>query len=211
MKALGAYRQVSLNDPVVGCGSHSNHSSETAQPFVSLWEIVSEIISGPVSKDFADKFLGEPSEILPSLIAERCIASISTFVKVSPARRDSVWTYLEQYDLPVVVGPQVGNSVQLMSRQIGMLDSLASSDLFVIACLDHFHRMPIQILVLGLLAVVQFKSPEKTLKSSLAISNIKYDFMAKDILSNAYATGKGGVYYYSERGDHLIDLSSFCD
>ncbi|KAL3535856.1 hypothetical protein ACH5RR_004317 [Cinchona calisaya] len=65
--------------------------------------------------------------------------------------------------------------------------------------------------VLGLLEVVQFKSPETTLKSSQAISNMKYSFMVEDILSNPSTSGKGGIYYYSERGDRLIDLASFRD
>lgn len=32
-----------------------------------------------------------------------------------------------------------------------------------------------------------------------------------DILSNPTTSGKGGVHYYSERGDRLIDLASFRD
>ncbi|CAI9100148.1 OLC1v1037088C1 [Oldenlandia corymbosa var. corymbosa] len=62
--------------------------------------------------------------------------------------------------------------------------------------------------VLGLLEVVQFKSPD--LKSS-AISNMKYGFLAEDILKNPSTVTKGGIYYYSERGDRLIDLASFRD
>ncbi|KAJ1403556.1 hypothetical protein SESBI_27264, partial [Sesbania bispinosa] len=34
---------------------------------------------------------------------------------------------------------------------------------------------------------------------------------AEDILGNPGNSGKGGVYYYSERGDRLIDLTSFHD
>lgn len=64
--------------------------------------------------------------------------------------------------------------------------------------------------VLGLLEVVQFKSPE-ILKSSQAISNMKYGSMAEEILNNPSTAGKGGIYYYSERGDRLIDLTSFRD
>lgn len=32
-----------------------------------------------------------------------------------------------------------------------------------------------------------------------------------DILKNPSASEKGGVYYYSERGDRLIDLAAFHD
>ncbi|GJZ48962.1 nuclear pore complex protein NUP205 isoform X2 [Tanacetum coccineum] len=33
--------------------------------------------------------------------------SIATFIHVSPILKDTIWGFLEQYDLPVVVGPQV--------------------------------------------------------------------------------------------------------
>ncbi|EOY31051.1 Uncharacterized protein TCM_038072 isoform 1 [Theobroma cacao] len=65
--------------------------------------------------------------------------------------------------------------------------------------------------VLELLEVVQFRSPDTTTKLSQIISNVKYDLMAEDILGNPTTTGKGGIYYYSERGDRLIDLASLRD
>lgn len=34
---------------------------------------------------------------------------------------------------------------------------------------------------------------------------------AEDILGNPATSGKGGIYYYSERGDRLIDLASLRD
>lgn len=43
--------------------------------------------------------------------------SISTFIDVSSNLKDTIWGYLEQYDLPVVVGPQVG---QMMGSQVGL-------------------------------------------------------------------------------------------
>lgn len=46
--------------------------------------------------------------------------AISTFVHVSPVLKDSIWSYLEQYDLPVVVGPHVGKSAQAMTTQVGL-------------------------------------------------------------------------------------------
>ncbi|KAK6945095.1 Nucleoporin Nup186/Nup192/Nup205, partial [Dillenia turbinata] len=65
--------------------------------------------------------------------------------------------------------------------------------------------------VLELLEVVQFKCPDTTMKSSQGTSNFKYDLLAQDVLGNPATPGKGGIYYYSERGDRLIDLTSFRD
>lgn len=41
--------------------------------------------------------------------------AIATFVHVSPTLKDTIWSLLEQYDLPVVVGPPAGNIVQPIS------------------------------------------------------------------------------------------------
>lgn len=38
--------------------------------------------------------------------------AISTFIHVSPMFKDTIWSYLEQYDLPVVVGSHGGNTTQ---------------------------------------------------------------------------------------------------
>ncbi|XP_059431872.1 nuclear pore complex protein NUP205 isoform X3 [Corylus avellana] len=65
--------------------------------------------------------------------------------------------------------------------------------------------------VLELLEVLQFKSPDTTMKLSQIVSNLKYDLLVEDILGNPATSGKGGVYYYSERGDRLIDLASLRD
>lgn len=46
--------------------------------------------------------------------------AITTFVHVSPSLKDTVWSYLEQYDLPVVVGSHVGKSAQPMAAQVGL-------------------------------------------------------------------------------------------
>ncbi|KAF3625102.1 Nuclear pore complex protein [Capsicum annuum] len=72
-------------------------------------------------------------------------------------------------------------------------------------------RMISKAKVLELLEVVQFKSADTVLKSSQAVSSAKYGFLAEDILTNPATSEKGGVYYYSERGDRLIDLASFRD
>ncbi|XP_047969784.1 nuclear pore complex protein NUP205 isoform X2 [Salvia hispanica] len=64
--------------------------------------------------------------------------------------------------------------------------------------------------VLELLGVVQFESPDITLKSSQFVSSAKYSSLAEDILSSATTSGRS-VYYSSERGDRLIDLESLRD
>ncbi|KAJ6381682.1 hypothetical protein OIU77_030370 [Salix suchowensis] len=65
--------------------------------------------------------------------------------------------------------------------------------------------------VLELLEVIQFRSPDTTMKLSQIVSNMKYDLMAEDILEDSRTSGRGGIYYYSERADRLIDLASFRD
>ncbi|XP_042036808.1 nuclear pore complex protein NUP205-like isoform X1 [Salvia splendens] len=64
--------------------------------------------------------------------------------------------------------------------------------------------------VLELLGVVQFESPDITLKSSQFVSSAKYSSLAEDILSSPTTSGRS-VYYSSERGDRLIDLASLRD
>ncbi|KAL8483667.1 hypothetical protein ACS0TY_026375 [Phlomoides rotata] len=44
--------------------------------------------------------------------------AVASFVHVSPIMKDTIWRYLEQYDLPVVVGPNVGNAGQTMETQV---------------------------------------------------------------------------------------------
>ncbi|KAI5441240.1 nuclear pore complex protein NUP205 isoform X1 [Lathyrus oleraceus] len=65
--------------------------------------------------------------------------------------------------------------------------------------------------VLELLEIIQFRCPDPTNKPSSTMAGMKYDLLAEDILENPANSGKGGVYYYSERGDRLIDLASFHD
>ncbi|KAJ4837663.1 hypothetical protein Tsubulata_013874 [Turnera subulata] len=65
--------------------------------------------------------------------------------------------------------------------------------------------------VLELLEVIQFKAPDTSVKLSQIISNLKYDLLVEDVLGDSTSSGKGGIYYYSERGDRLIDLASLRD
>ncbi|CAA0815850.1 Nuclear pore complex protein NUP205 [Striga hermonthica] len=64
--------------------------------------------------------------------------------------------------------------------------------------------------VLELLEVVQFDTPDITMKPSDFISNSRYSSLAEDILTNPSTSGRD-VYYHSERGDRLINLASFRD
>lgn len=65
--------------------------------------------------------------------------------------------------------------------------------------------------VLDLLEVLQFRSPDTSLKYSQFVSNLKYEPQVESILGNPATSGNSGVYYYSERGDRLIDITSFRD
>lgn len=65
--------------------------------------------------------------------------------------------------------------------------------------------------VLELLEIIQFRSPDTTMKHSEVLSHTKFGPVADDILGNPATYEKGGVYYYSERGDRLIDLNAFRD
>ncbi|KAG2398953.1 Nuclear pore complex protein [Vigna angularis] len=62
--------------------------------------------------------------------------------------------------------------------------------------------------VFELLEIIQFRCPDSTSQLSDIVAGMKYDLSAEDILGNS---GKDGVYYYSERGDRLIDLAAFHD
>ncbi|KAI4380661.1 hypothetical protein MLD38_006828 [Melastoma candidum] len=64
---------------------------------------------------------------------------------------------------------------------------------------------------LDLLEVVQFRYPDTSTKLSEVIPAGKFQLLAEEILSNPATSESGGIYYYSERGDRLIDLASFSD
>ncbi|XP_054792817.1 nuclear pore complex protein NUP205-like isoform X2 [Prosopis cineraria] len=57
-------------------------------------------------------------ESVPPYLKGALRNTIATFVRVSPLLKDSIWTYLEQYDLPVVVGPHLQDGPQLMATQL---------------------------------------------------------------------------------------------
>ncbi|CAN6456375.1 unnamed protein product [Victoria cruziana] len=63
--------------------------------------------------------------------------------------------------------------------------------------------------VLALLDIVQFRAPDAVHDYSQAVSNSSLDILVGNILQNPATVDKGGVYYFSERGDRLIDLTSF--
>ncbi|RZC53774.1 hypothetical protein C5167_012639 [Papaver somniferum] len=68
-----------------------------------------------------------------------------------------------------------------------------------------------KIKVLELLEVVQFRCPDTSMKSSQLLSSLKYELPVENILGDPATSEKGGVYHFSERGDRLINLASFCD
>ncbi|KAL2936608.1 hypothetical protein RDABS01_019331 [Bienertia sinuspersici] len=57
-------------------------------------------------------------ENVPPFLKGALRDAIATFIQVSPLMKDTIWGYLEQYDLPVVVGPQVGNATQPITTQL---------------------------------------------------------------------------------------------
>lgn len=63
---------------------------------------------------------------------------------------------------------------------------------------------------LELLDIIQFRPPDDSMDFSQVLSNKKCGLLAEEVLRSS-ASEVGGVYYYSERGDHLIDLASFRD
>ncbi|KAK8962834.1 hypothetical protein KSP40_PGU009570 [Platanthera guangdongensis] len=66
-----------------------------------------------------------------------------------------------------------------------------------------------KIKVLEMLEIVQFKPPDISLRYSQLIPNMKYQTQVEDVLSDPTTSEAGGVYYFSERGDRLIDLDAF--
>ena len=45
--------------------------------------------------------------------------AIRTFIQVSPVLKDTIWSYLEQYDPPLIMGgPEVGNSTHAVPTQV---------------------------------------------------------------------------------------------
>ncbi|KAL6888297.1 hypothetical protein ACP4OV_009323 [Aristida adscensionis] len=63
--------------------------------------------------------------------------------------------------------------------------------------------------VLELLEVVQFRCPDTSMKYPQMLSNLRVESKIEGILRNSETSEFGGVYYYSERGDRLIDLDAF--
>ncbi|GAA0150858.1 hypothetical protein LIER_09706 [Lithospermum erythrorhizon] len=86
-----------------------------------------------------------------------------------------------------------------------------SADQGITSISDTTNRILAKSKILELLDVVQFKSPDISQKASQVVASMKYGHLAEDILSNPSTSGKGGIYYYSERGDRLIDLAAFRD
>lgn len=99
----------------------------------------------------------------------------------------------------------------ILSQLFGQNLNEYSADRGIISVSDTTNRILAKSKVLELLEVVQFKSPDTSQKASQIVASMKYGFLAEEILSNPSTSGKGGIYYYSERGDRLIDLTAFRD
>lgn len=69
------------------------------------------------------------------------------------------------------------------------------------------HRMK----ALELLDVVQFQPPDIESELPWELQGVKDDLMVSDILGRSATVDEGGVYYHSERGDRLIELTAFRD
>lgn len=65
--------------------------------------------------------------------------------------------------------------------------------------------------VLELLEIVQFRSPDTAMKLSSIVPSGRFHIIAEEILINPATSDKGGTYYYTERGDRLIDIAAFSD
>ncbi|MCO5564372.1 hypothetical protein L7F22_018032 [Adiantum nelumboides] len=64
---------------------------------------------------------------------------------------------------------------------------------------------------LELLDVLQFKPPEIESELPWELQGVKEDLMVSEILVSSATIDEGGVYYQSERGDRLIELTAFRD
>ncbi|MCO5606891.1 hypothetical protein L7F22_061082 [Adiantum nelumboides] len=64
---------------------------------------------------------------------------------------------------------------------------------------------------LELLDVLQFQPPEIESELPWELQGVKEDLMVSEILVSSATTDEGGVYYLSERGDRLIELTAFRD
>ncbi|KAI4377145.1 hypothetical protein MLD38_014826 [Melastoma candidum] len=58
---------------------------------------------------------------------------------------------------------------------------------------------------------LRIRSPDTSTKLSEVIPTGKFQLLAEEILSNPATSKNGGIYYYIERSDRLIDLASFSD
>uniref|UniRef100_A0A6N2K971 Uncharacterized protein n=1 Tax=Salix viminalis TaxID=40686 RepID=A0A6N2K971_SALVM len=96
-----------------------------AKALVAYLDILQKVIENgnPVDRknwfpDIEPLFKLLSYENVPPYLKGALRNAITTFVHISPVLRDATWSYLEQYDLPVVVGAQVGNSAQPIGTQV---------------------------------------------------------------------------------------------
>ncbi|KAK7411180.1 hypothetical protein VNO78_02612 [Psophocarpus tetragonolobus] len=115
-----------------------------AKAFVAYLNVLKKVVENGNSTerktwfpDIEPLFKLLSSENVPPYLKGALRNAIATFIHVSPVLKDSIWTYLEQYDLPVVVGPDIQNSPQSMagqpkhfqsSRMVGLVQLLLKSN-----------------------------------------------------------------------------------
>ncbi|KAL4589768.1 hypothetical protein LXL04_002678 [Taraxacum kok-saghyz] len=99
----------------------------------------------------------------------------------------------------------------IVAQLFGETEYDSEHDILHITLEDTANRSIGRSKVLDLLEIMQFRSPDTTMKHSEALSHTKFGPVVDDILGNPSTYEKGGVYYYSERGDRLIDLNAFRD
>ncbi|KAG0532241.1 hypothetical protein BDA96_04G092100 [Sorghum bicolor] len=89
-------------------------------------------------------------------------------------------------------------------------ENFQSSSLFDSRALTSISDVPAKRnKVLDLLEVLQFRCPDISMKYPQLLSNLGIESKIEEILRNSATSENGGVYYYSERGDRLIDLDAF--
>lgn len=62
--------------------------------------------------------------------------AIASFIKVSPALKDTIWNFLEQYDLPVAVAPFSPIGQHVPSQVLSLFSSTYLSSVFLMILFD---------------------------------------------------------------------------
>lgn len=103
-------------------------SYENVPPYLKVYltdfVVLTHILSLIMLSNIKRFLLGSLPDSLCIFVLKGALRNaIAAFVLVSPVMKDTIWRYLEQYDLPVVVGPNAGNSGHSMDTQVSYLAS----------------------------------------------------------------------------------------